>query len=98
MRFQKATMHSEEGFPPTLCPLNKIGELNTDMQETFWDVRFHLGSTTHSNPVHECCCLGKPEEKSRLPSVAAVQAPWEEDSLRAQKLLLSELLLLGMRN
>lgn len=48
--------------------------------------------------LHTLPLPGKAAGKVRLLSIAAVQAPWEQHSSRALKLLLSELLLLGVRN
>lgn len=68
------------------------------------DISGCLAPSRWHNTQQSCTCVhrcpGKPEEKSGagLPLIAGVQAPWEQHSPRAQKLLLSELLLLGMRN
>lgn len=59
--------------------------------------QWHLGVSS-SKILHTLPLPGKAAGKVRPPSLAAVQAPWEQHSPAAQKLLLSQLLLLGVRN
>lgn len=90
MHFQKATMCSEElFFPIVFSEHNVISEHRCSSD--IWGCP--APAILHTLPLP-----GKAAGKVRLPSIAAVQAPWEHHSPTAQKLLLSELLLLGMRN